>query len=80
MTGYALSLWVFSKTHSAMTLSRMSFWMYLPYIIVSIFASAFIDQHKKKTIMLITDTIAAVNTVFILVMLVCGRLEFITFI
>lgn len=75
MTGYALNLWVFSKTHSAMTLSLMSFWMYLPYIIVSVFAGAFIDQHKKKPIMLITDTIAAINTVFILVMLVCGRLE-----
>lgn len=25
MTGYALNLWVFSKTHSAMTLSLMSF-------------------------------------------------------
>ena len=43
MTGYALNLWVFNKTHSAMTLSLMSFWMYLPYIIVSVFAGAFID-------------------------------------
>lgn len=75
MTGYALNLWVFSKTHSAMTLSLMSFWMYLPYIIVSVFAGSFIDRYKKKQIMLVTDTIAAINTVFILVMLICGRLE-----
>ena len=42
-----------------MTVSLMSFFTYVPYIIMSVFAGAFVDNHSKKKIMLVSDSIAA---------------------
>lgn len=75
MTSFSLILWAYQKTESAMSMSLMSFCMYLPYIIVSLVAGTFIDRHRKKMIMLTADTIAALNTVIILMLLTVGKLE-----
>lgn len=75
MTSFALILWVFSIKHSAMTVSLMSFCNYVPFIIVSIFAGAFVDRHSKKRIMLISDSIAALCTLFVLAEMVSGELQ-----
>ena len=60
MTEFALILWAYTKNGSAMTVSLMSFFNYVPYIIVSLFAGTFVDQHSKKKIMLVSDSIAAI--------------------
>ncbi len=65
MTGFALILWAYSQEGLASTVSLMSFFNYLPYIIVSFFAGTFVDNHKKKNIMLVSDSIAAFCSVFI---------------
>lgn len=75
MTSFALILWAYNKTHSAMSMSLMSFCNYLPYIVVSLFAGAFIDSHRKKRIILGADMIAALNTLVILLLLRIGKLE-----
>lgn len=59
MTAFALVLWAYTRSGSAMTVSLMSFFNYVPYIIVSLFAGAFVDNHSKKKIMLVSDSIAA---------------------
>lgn len=59
MTGFALILWAYAQNSSAMTVSLMSFFNYMPYIIVSLFAGTFVDSHSKKKIMLVSDSIAA---------------------
>lgn len=66
MTGYALILWAYEKQGSALTVSLMSFCNYVPYILVSLFAGAFVDRHSKKKIMLLSDSIAAVCSLMIL--------------
>lgn len=66
MTGFALILWAYMQDGSAMTVSLMSFFNYVPYIIVSLFAGTFVDTHSKKKIMLISDSIAAVCSAAIL--------------
>lgn len=75
MSSFALILWAYSKTQSAMSMSLMSFCNYLPYIVVSLFAGAFIDRHRKKMIILGADMIAALNTLVILLLLMIGKLE-----
>ena len=75
MTSFSLILWVYSNTGSAMSMSLMSFCTYLPYIIVSLVAGTYVDRHRKKTIMLSADMIAACNTVVILLLLMLGKLE-----
>ena len=59
MTAFALVSWAYTRSGSAMTVSLMSFFNYVPYIIVSLFAGAFVDNHSKKKIMLVSDSIAA---------------------
>lgn len=59
MTSFALILWVYMQEGSAMTVSLMSFFNYVPYVMASLFAGAFADSHKKKNIMLVSDSIAA---------------------
>lgn len=66
MTTFALILWAYTQNGTAMTVSLMTFFNYLPYIIMSWFAGAFVDNHGKKKIMLVSDSIAAMCSVAIL--------------
>lgn len=75
MTSFALVIWVYKQTNSAMTVSLLTFFSYLPYILVSVFAGAFVDVHKKKPIMLWADSIAAICSLFVLVLLFTGNLQ-----
>ena len=60
MTRFALILWAYTQKGTAMTVSLMTFFNYVPYVIVSLFAGTFVDSHSKKKIMLVSDSIAAV--------------------
>lgn len=75
MTGYALVLWAYGQSHSAMSVSLMSFCNFVPYILFSLFAGVFVDRHRKKAIMLISDSIAAIGSVAVLALLLTGRLS-----
>ena len=74
MTGFALVLWAYGQSHSAMSVSLMSFCNYVPYVFLSLFVGGFIDRHKKKTIMLVSDSIAAAGSLAVLALLLAGCL------
>lgn len=65
MTGFALILWAYTRTESALAVSVMSFCSYVPYIVMSLFAGSIVDGHSKKRIILIVDSIAAAGSVFV---------------
>lgn len=75
MTSFALILWAYSQTNAAMTVSLMSFFNYVPYILASIVAGAFVDSHSKKKIMLVSDTIAAGCSLAVLILSGSGVLR-----
>ncbi|MCH5250798.1 MAG: MFS transporter [Lachnospiraceae bacterium] len=75
MTSFALILWAYTQNGSAMTVSLMSFFNYVPYIIVSLFAGTFVDNHSKKKIMLVSDSIAAVCSVAVFVLRIGNGLQ-----
>lgn len=75
MTGFALVLWAYQQSRSAMSVSLMSFCNYVPYILLSLFVGDFIDKHKKKTIMLVADSAAALGSLTVLVLLLAGKLS-----
>lgn len=75
MTSFGLILWTYEQSRSAMSVSLMSFCSYVPYILVSLFAGAFVDRHSKKSIMLISDSIAAICTLTVLALTVSGNLS-----
>ncbi|NBK78479.1 MFS transporter [bacterium D16-76] len=74
MTGYALILWLYRQSGSALETAMLSICSYAPYVLVSIFAGALSDRWDKKRTMLVCDLLAAVSTVLVLVLLKNGLL------
>lgn len=75
MTSFTLILWAYEQNGSAMPVSLMSFFNYVPYIIASVFAGSFVDSHSKKKIMLASDSIAALCSDGVFVLSISGGLQ-----
>ncbi|MCD7994748.1 MAG: MFS transporter [Clostridia bacterium] len=75
MTGFTLILWAYEQDGAAMTVSLMSFFNYVPFIIASIFAGTFADSHSKKKIMLVSDCIAALCSAAVFSLSMGGGLQ-----
>lgn len=69
MTNFALMLWMYEKTGSALQTSLLGICSYAPYVMMSIFAGALSDRWDKKRTMLVCDSFAACTTVIVLVLL-----------
>lgn len=69
MTSYALVIWSYSQKGSALMTSMLMVCSYAPYVVFSIFAGALSDKWNKKATMLICDTVAALTTVIMLILL-----------
>lgn len=74
MTTFALTLWLYQSTGSALRTAFLMVYSYVPYVAVSIFAGALSDRWDKKKTMLACDTFAACCTVCTLFLLVSGKL------
>ena len=75
MTSYALIIWAYEQKGSALTTALLSVSSYAPYVLLSIFAGALSDRWDKKRTMLVCDTLAALSTVTVLVLLLSGKLQ-----
>jgi len=75
LTGYALVLWLYMESGSALKTAMLSICSYAPYVLMSIFAGALSDRWNKKKTMLLCDLAAALSTVAVLVLIRCGSLE-----
>ncbi|MDE6945072.1 MAG: MFS transporter [Lachnospiraceae bacterium] len=69
MTAFALTLWLYEKTGSALQTALLSICTYAPYVMMSIFAGALSDRWDKKKVMLVCDTLAAGSTLVVFVLL-----------
>ena len=68
ITEFALTLWIYDKTGSALSTAALTICTYAPYVIMSIFAGAITDKFDKKKTMLICDLLAAITTVIVFVL------------
>ena len=68
MTEFALTLWLYEKTGSALSTAALTICTYAPYVIMSIFAGAISDRYDKKKTMLACDALAAFTTVLVFVL------------
>lgn len=75
MTSYALVIWSYSQKGSALMTALLMVSSYAPYVVFSVFAGALSDRWNKKGTMLVCDTIAALTTVAMLVLLCSHRLQ-----
>ena len=69
MTSYALVLWLYLRSGSALKTALLSVCSYSPYVVMSIFAGALSDRWNKKHTMLVCDLLAALSTVIVFVLI-----------
>lgn len=69
MTYFALTLWLYEKTGSALRTALLSICSYGPYVLMSVFAGALSDRWDKKRTMLGCDAFAACCSAAVLVLL-----------
>ncbi len=62
ITAFALTLWLYENTGSALSTAALTICSYAPYVVMSIFAGALTDRFNKKKTMLVCDTLAAICT------------------
>ena len=55
MTNYALVIWLYQKSGSALETALLSICSYAPYVLMSVFAGALSDRWDKKRTMLCCD-------------------------
>ena len=75
MTNFALVIWIYNRTGSATQTALLTVCSYAPYVIMSIFAGAISDKWNKKTIMLICDSIAAICTISVFLLIKTDMLQ-----
>lgn len=65
ITAFALTLWLYEKTGSALSTAALTICSYAPYVLMSILAGALTDRFDKKKTMLVCDTLAAICTLVV---------------
>lgn len=75
MTGYALVIWSYTQTGSALQTALLMVCSYAPYVACSIFAGALSDRWDKKKTMLVCDSLAALSTLVVLYLLKSDQLR-----
>ncbi|SCI74171.1 enterobactin exporter EntS [uncultured Clostridium sp.] len=75
MTNFALVIWAYQQTGSALSTALLTVASYAPYVAMSIFAGALSDRWNKKLTMLASDTFAAACTVAVLLLLATDNLQ-----
>lgn len=74
MTSYALVLWLYRGSGSALSTALLRICSYAPYVLMSIFAGALSDKWNKKRTMLVCDLLAAITTAAAFLLIKTGQL------
>ena len=68
VTAFALTLWLYEQTGSALSTAALTICSYAPYVLMSIFAGALTDHFDKKKTMLVCDVLAVLCTIVVWVL------------
>ncbi|MBR6095316.1 MAG: MFS transporter [Lachnospiraceae bacterium] len=68
VTAFALTLWLYERTGSALGTAALRICTYAPYVLMSIFVGALTDKFDKKKTMLTCDLLAALCTMAVFVL------------
>lgn len=75
LTSYGLILWAYNQSGSVLSLALLSVSYLLPEILLNFIAGSISDRWNKKSIMLISDCIAAVASCFIIFLLITQSMK-----
>ena len=76
MSQFGLTIWMFQQTESATALGLMQVFFITPFLLISPVAGVMVDRHNRKLMMMVSDLVAGLATIFILVFQWLGILEF----
>ena len=68
MTWFAFTLWAWKTTGSATVLSTVSFFAFLPSVLLAPIAGTFVDRWNRKLVMILSDAATATGTLIALVL------------
>jgi MFS family permease len=75
MTWFAFTIWAWEKTGKASALATISFFAFLPAVLLTPIAGAFVDRWNRKLVMLLSDFAAALGTLAIFLIYTFGDLQ-----
>jgi MFS family permease len=75
LTGFALPVWIYEKTGSAEAFGLLFFAATVPTVLLSPIAGALVDRWDRRMVLLASDALAALMTLFIGVLLYTGSFE-----
>lgn len=76
MSQFGLTIWMFQKTESATALGLMQVFFITPFLLISPIAGVLVDRHNRKLMMMVSDVVAGIATILILIFQWQGILEF----
>jgi DHA3 family macrolide efflux protein-like MFS transporter len=75
MTQFALLIFVWTKTHQATATVLLAFFQFVPLLVATPIAGAYVDRWNRKKAMIISDLIAGIGSIAILVLFTANVLE-----
>jgi MFS family permease len=75
MTSFAMTLWIYRQTSSAMALGLAQVFYIVPFLIISPIAGAMVDRYNRKLMMMVSDIGAGLATSVLLVLQALGMLQ-----
>ncbi|MEM7797059.1 MAG: MFS transporter [Cyanobacteria bacterium P01_C01_bin.118] len=75
MTYFALTLWVWQQTESAMAVALILFFYQLPQIAIALFSGLLVDRVSRKTLLVLSDTASACCTISVGILAITQLLQ-----
>lgn len=75
LTSFALGVWVYQNTESVTQFALIAFFSQLPGIIIAPIAGGICDRCNRRAVMILSDTIAGLSTLAIVLLIWSGNLE-----
>src|SRR5574341_858726 len=76
MSQFALTIFMFEQTGSALAMGTMQVFYITPFLLISPIAGVMVDRHNRKLMMMVSDLGAGLATLIILLLQALGVLEF----
>lgn len=76
MSQFALTLFMFEETGSALAMGAMQVFFITPFLLISPLAGVWVDRYNRKMMMMVSDIGAGIATIIILVLQAMGILEY----
>jgi hypothetical protein len=75
LTSFSLGVWVYQRTGDVTDYALIALFTVIPTLLLSPFSGAFVDRWNYRIVMLVSDGVSALTTLFIAGLFFMGRLE-----